>query len=239
MEKYMATYTKTFTVSLVLVSALSLCASEYDRDALKSQILQSEQFLCQHGINVERSLTFDKRFNPQPSIDPQTPKDVVDHIMYWSKKLQVPVDEIKTHRSPCKTIATSGTFRNIFFANRSSIKLNMTRYEKEPRDRQAMTIIHELGHLTLEHHWQFIRSYWWLNKKQNNDLLRIQEREADLYFAMQNKESFECIKRAANEKCLNKAERDKPNLPYCELSTWLGKIENAYWDSSSVQNDKR
>jgi hypothetical protein len=236
---FMVIYTKESFIGLSLISTLVLCGSEKsDRIVLKNQILQSERFLARHGIFIKRSGVFRKRFNPQPSIDSQTPKDVVAHIMYWSKKLQVPVDEIRIQRSADETIATSSTYRNIFLANRSCIELNMNRYEKETRNRQAMTIIHELGHLTLEHHWQFIRSYWWLNKKQNADLRIIQEREADLYFTLKDKEVFTHIEKAVSEKCQNKAERDMPHVSYNELSTWLGKIKNAYWNVSYKQSDK-
>lgn len=233
----MITYIKKILVALFLMGPAILCAAENsDKDMLRNQILQSESFLSQHGIRVKRSAAFSNRFNARPYVDSHTPTEVVDHVMYWSKKLQVPVDEIKTQRSSSKVIATSSTYRNIFFANRSCIEFNMNRYEQETRNRQAMTIIHELAHLTLEHHWQFIRSYWWLNKKQNTDLRMIQEREADLYFALQDREAFECIEKAVSEKCHNKAERDVPNVPYSELSTWLGKIKSTYWDSCCKQS---
>jgi hypothetical protein len=203
------------------------------KEKLCSEILQSRQFLVNKGINFEPSGEFSNRFNPHPKIDTKVPAEDIQNILYWSKKLQVPVDEINVCNSPKKNhIMISETFTNIFFANKSSITINIAQCKKHSPDRKIMSIMHELAHLKLEHHRQFKRSWFWLNSEQARQLRVIQEREADLYFALHDKEAFECIYRAVDEKiAFNEARDSDEHISYITLSNLLNKIRLSVWSN--------
>jgi hypothetical protein len=190
---------------------------------LLDELLQRQDFLSQHNIVSETCGQFNERFNAKPVIDALTPPDFVARVMYWSKKLQVPVDEIGITERNCLSCAR--ILDASFLIKRSQIRVNVKRYEKASREKRVLTIIHELAHITLEHILQLSEKRK-LSPKQIKQLHRIEEREADLYFAIQSKEVFEIMYPFIVYCWRNNARRPSAIHPQCdELMMWLEKIK--------------